>query len=137
MYCKNCGKKLEDDTRDICLECEKDLNNAKVEENTNQVVVANDTSEKNTNSSTNYQTSTTRPSKSKIAAGIFGIFFGALGIHNFYLGYTGKAVIQLLITVLSFGVLSFVSAIWGFIEGILILSGDINKDANGNPLRDE
>ncbi|MFT3661856.1 MAG: NINE protein [Gordonia sp. (in: high G+C Gram-positive bacteria)] len=59
--------------------------------------------------------------KSKIVAGILGILLGAFGVHNFYLGYTGKAIAQLLISLLSFGVFSFVSAIWGLIEGILIL----------------
>lgn len=29
--------------------------------------------------------------KSKMAAGLLGIFLGGLGIHNFYLGYTGKS----------------------------------------------
>ncbi len=72
--------------------------------------------------------------KSKIGAGLLGIFLGGLGVHNFYLGYTGKAVAQLLITVLSCFTLSFVSAIWGLIEGILILSGNINVDADGNEL---
>lgn len=61
-------------------------------------------------------------SKNKILAGILGILFGCFGVHNFYLGFYGKAIAQLLITVLSFGVLSPVSAIWGMIEGILILT---------------
>ena len=74
--------------------------------------------------------------KSKIAAGILGILIGALGIHNFYLGYTGKGIAQLLITVLSFGILAFIPAIWGLIEGILILTGSINVDASGIPLAD-
>ncbi|WP_394941871.1 TM2 domain-containing protein [Psychromicrobium sp. YIM B11713] len=76
--------------------------------------------------------------KSKIAAGLLGIFLGSLGIHNFYLGYIGKAVAQLLITVLSLGILSFVSFVWGLIEGILILTGSQNfrTDARGVPLRD-
>lgn len=60
--------------------------------------------------------------KSKIAAGLFGIFLGALGVHNFYLGHIGKGIAQLLITLLSLGMLSWVSAIWGLIEGVLILS---------------
>ena len=34
--------------------------------------------------------------KSKLAAGLLGILLGSLGIHNFYLGYTGKGVAQLL-----------------------------------------
>jgi TM2 domain-containing membrane protein YozV len=72
--------------------------------------------------------------KSKLAAGLLAIFVGIFGIHNFYLGFKGKAVAQLLITVLSMGFLSWVSFIWGLIEGILILTGKIDKDAHGNPL---
>jgi len=74
--------------------------------------------------------------KSKLAAGLLGILIGAFGVHNFYLGFTGKAIAQLLITVLSFGLLSFIPAIWGLIEGILILTGSMNVDANGIPLAD-
>ena len=33
--------------------------------------------------------------KSKIAAGLLGIFLGIYGAHNFYLGYTKKAILQL------------------------------------------
>ena len=61
--------------------------------------------------------------KSKMAAGLLGIFLGAFGVHNFYLGYTGKAVAQLLISVLSCGVLAVASEIWGLVEGIQILTG--------------
>ena len=39
-------------------------------------------------------------------------------------------------TILSFGILGAVSAIWGLIEGILILTGSISEDAQGNPLGD-
>ncbi|MBE6825353.1 MAG: TM2 domain-containing protein [Oscillospiraceae bacterium] len=74
--------------------------------------------------------------KSKIAAGILGILLGGFGVHNFYLGYTGKAVAQLLLTLLSAGFLATVSGIWGLIEGIMILTGSINTDANGIPLKD-
>lgn len=70
--------------------------------------------------------------KSKIAAGLLGIFLGGFGIHNFYLGFTGKAVGQLVLTICSCGI----GGIWGFIEGILILCGNINTDANGVPLKD-
>ncbi len=72
--------------------------------------------------------------KSKLTAGLLGIFLGAFGVHNFYLGYTGKAVAQLLITVLSCFILSEVSYIWGLIEGIMILTGSINTDGHGQPL---
>ena len=74
--------------------------------------------------------------KSKMAAGLLGIFLGSFGVHNFYLGYTGKAIAQLLITLLTCGVGATISGIWGLIEGILILTGSINVDANGVPLGD-
>lgn len=74
--------------------------------------------------------------KSKIAAGLFGIFLGALGIHNFYLGFKGKAIAQLLISLMSFGLLAWVSAVWGLVEGIMILAGSISYDASGIPLKD-
>lgn len=69
--------------------------------------------------------------KSKMAAGLLGIFLGGLGVHNFYLGYTGKAIAQIALS-LCFGV----GAIWGLIEGIMILTGSIDKDAKGIPLKD-
>ena len=72
--------------------------------------------------------------KSKIVAGLLGIFLGCFGVHNFYLGYTGKAVAQLLLSLLSVGILSGISAIWGLIEGILILCGGIDADSEGKKL---
>lgn len=76
--------------------------------------------------------------KSKMAAGLLGIFLGGLGIHNFYLGYTGKAIAQLLISLLSLGFLAVISGIWGLIEGILILTAKPGTpwslDASGVPL---
>ena len=104
-YCTYCGKEI-NEKQDVCLNCGVAIN--KQYQNTN--------------------------TKSKLAGGLLGIFLGYFGVHNFYLGYTGKATAQLLITVLSCGILSIVSTIWGLIEGIMILSGSINTDAKGNPL---
>ena len=55
--------------------------------------------------------------KSKIVAGLLGILLGSIGIHNFYLGKTTRAVVQIIVTIVTFGL----GGIWGFIEGILIL----------------
>lgn len=77
--------------------------------------------------------------KSKIAAGLFGIFLGCFGVHNFYLGFTGKAVAQLLLTLIGGWVCGLgvaAASIWGLIEGIMILSGSIKVDAHGVPLKD-
>lgn len=74
--------------------------------------------------------------KSKVAAGLLGIFLGVFGVHNFYLGKTGRGVTQLLLCLLSCFVLSPVTSIWGLIEGIMILAGEINVDGHGLPLKD-
>lgn len=71
--------------------------------------------------------------KSKMTAGLLGIFLGYFGIHNFYLGFTNRAILQIVLTVVTCGA----AGLWGFIEGILILTGSINKDANGVPLSDK
>ena len=70
--------------------------------------------------------------KSKMAAGLLGLFLGAYGVHNFYLGNTGRGVLQIVLTVVTCGI----AGLWGFIEGIMILCGNINTDANGVPLSD-
>ena len=77
-----------------------------------------------------------REGKSKMAAGLLGIFLGALGIHNFYMGYKGKAIIQLLLGTVGIIVLigPIISGIWGLVEGIMILTGKIRVDGHGVPL---
>ena len=80
--------------------------------------------------------------KSKVAAGLLGIFLGGLGIHNFYLGYNSKALTQLLLTVIGIPLCCLfvgffmitAASIWGFIEGIFILTGYIDVDGYGNRL---
>lgn len=76
--------------------------------------------------------------KSKVVAGLLGIFLGGLGIHRFYLGFTKIAVIQLVLT-LVLGVFTFgIVGLWGVIEGIMIIAGSayFRTDSNGVPLRD-
>ena len=69
------------------------------------------------------------PSKSKVAFVLLGVFLGSLGIHNFYIGRTKQGVIQLLISVLSAGMLSIASWIWAIVDICTI-----NADASGVPL---
>jgi TM2 domain-containing membrane protein YozV len=76
--------------------------------------------------------------KSKLVAGLLGIFVGGLGIHNFYLGFTTRGLIQLLMTTV--GSITIIaplfSWLWGFIEGIQILSSSKPVDSKGNTLHD-
>jgi TM2 domain-containing membrane protein YozV len=110
MYCRKCGREIDDEAV-ICVHCGVPQTPLK-------------------------QAVRDPLAKSKLAAGLLGIFVGAFGIHNFYLGYTGKAIAQLLLTVVGW-ILIFgpmVAGIWGLVEGILILTGSIDKDASGRPL---
>ena len=82
--------------------------------------------------------------KSKIVAGILGILLGGWGVHNFYLGYIGKGIGQLvlwltglLLVFFGIGFLMMIGAwIWGVVEGVMILTGSIKTDGAGNPLKD-
>lgn len=60
---------------------------------------------------------------------LLGIFLGALGIHNFYAGYSGRAIAQLLLTLcLSwlFGLGAIISFCWAIVEVIVV-----DTDSNG------
>ena len=130
MFCKNCGKQLNPNAS-VCLGCGASVGsgtsfcqNCGAGVNPNATVCL----------SCGCAVGNAVPSgeqKSKLVAGLLGIFLGGLGVHNFYLGYTGKAIAQI--------ALSFccgVGTIWGLIEGIMILCGKIDKDAKGVPLAD-
>ena len=108
-YCPHCGKETAP-VAVVCLSCGCSLTNTKAVEG----------------------------AKSKLIAGLLGIFLGGLGIHDFYLGNTQKAIIHILLATV--GALVFVgpviSGIWGLVDGIFILTGKISVDANGNALRD-
>lgn len=51
---------------------------------------------------------------------VLAIFLGALGIHNFYAGRNKQGLIQLLITVLSFGMLGIISWVWAIFDIITV-----------------
>lgn len=71
--------------------------------------------------------------RSRIAAGLLGVFLGGFGVHRFYLGYIGVGIAQIFVTLCTCGL----GAIWGFIEGILILTSSmLTTDAAGRPLKD-
>ncbi|MFR8404242.1 MAG: TM2 domain-containing protein [Monoglobus pectinilyticus] len=76
---------------------------------------------------------TSRHELCSIEAEVVFIFLGGIGVHNFYLGFTTRAVVQIVVTLITCGV----GSIWGFIEGILIICHQINLDAYNFPLKDD
>ncbi len=68
--------------------------------------------------------------KSRLVAGLLQIFFGGFGIGRFYLGYNTMALGQLFTSPIL-----FIGVIWGFIDGILILCGQVEYDAYGFSLK--
>ncbi|NLX93416.1 MAG: TM2 domain-containing protein [Clostridiales bacterium] len=79
--------------------------------------------------------------RSKLVAALLAFFLGTLGIHNFYLGYTNKGVTQLLLTLLASFLTCGLSAVavqvWAIVEGVQLLTGTINTDGNGYPLKQD
>jgi TM2 domain-containing membrane protein YozV len=67
-----------------------------------------------------------RSYKSRTTYIVLGIFLGFFGVHNFYSGYTGRAVGQLCLTVLTLGTLGIVSWIWAIVEICIV-----DKDSTG------
>lgn len=78
--------------------------------------------------------------KSRLVAGLLGIFIGSLGIHNFYLGYKQRAIIQLVVSLVggffTCGVATAGIAVWALVEAIMIFTGSIAVDGYGIPLKD-
>lgn len=111
-FCSHCGAKLDDEAY-VCIKCGVKCDPPKSE----RVVIEG---------------------KSKLAAGLLGIFLGSLGIHNFYLGYNQKGVAQLLLTTVGACLIvgPIISGVWALIESIQIFTGAISVDANGVPLKD-
>jgi TM2 domain-containing membrane protein YozV len=73
--------------------------------------------------------------KSKLVAGLLGLLLGSLGVHRFYLGYKKIGILQIIVTLVTIP-LSGIGALWGTVEGILILVGALIKtDSNGIPLK--
>lgn len=130
MFCRNCGNPI-DNNAAVCVKC-----GVAAGQGVNFCPNCGAQTVANAAVCTSCGVALSQPipageQKSKMTAGLLGIFLGGLGVHNFYLGYTGKAIAQIVLS-FCFGI----GYIWGLIEGIMILTGSINKDAKGIPLKD-
>jgi len=106
-FCESCGQIIKKEA-ELCVKCG-------VRQDTSTVSVATG-------------------GKTKMVAILLGLFVGALGAHNFYLGHTKKGVIQLLITVLTAGYGAIISGIWALSDVIEIARGNI-RDSSGKVLQ--
>ena len=131
MFCKNCGKEI-DNIAAVCVHCGVAVENGnKFCPNCGMATPEDAAFCTGCGISLKRQNPAGDNRKSRIVAGLLGIFLGGFGIHNFYLGFNSRAVIQIVVSLVTCGV----GSLWGFIEGILILCGNISKDANGNELK--
>ena len=108
MYCSSCGVLIKK-RAEICVHC-----GVRVKEGALESAAIAEYSE-----------------KSRMVAGILGIVLGSIGVHRFYLGNIGLGILQIIVSLITFGV----GGLWGFIEGIIIISGGKWKDADGKSLR--
>lgn len=79
--------------------------------------------------------------KSRMAAGLLAILVGCLGIHNFYMGFNTRGTIQLVLClaggVITCGLGALAAVVWGFIEGVMLLSSNGPQfDGNGVIMKD-
>ncbi len=132
MYCRSCGKEM-NDAAVVCVSCGVPAGKGNKfcpvcgEETNPEAIMC-----VKCGASLEVKKEQTVGAKSKLVAGLLGIFLGGWGVHNFYLGFTKKAVIQIIVSVVTCGI----GGIWGFIEGIMILCGKQTLDAQGNLLKD-
>ena len=116
MKCKQCGQELGEDVKK-CPIC-------KYEQSSMQRYIGLSGNDRIQEVEYDYE------SRSRVVAGVLQIFFGGFGIGRFYLGYNRMALGQLF----TFPIF-FIGGVWGFIDGILILCGQVECDVNGVPLK--
>ncbi len=121
MFCRNCGKQI-DDKAVVCVHCgvppklEKGFcNNCGILTKPNQTLCTN----------CGVILAGSDGEKSKIVAGLFALLLGWFGAHKFYLGYTTEAIIVLVTVWGGFilaGIPTLIMAVIVFIEGIIYLT---------------
>lgn len=135
MYCKNCGKEI-DPGAAICVNCgfAKGTGSAYCQ-NCGQAIAPGAAVCTNCGYATAPAAApvVNGEQKSKLVAVLLAFFLGSIGIHDFYLGYTKNGIIKIVLTVCT----GVGGGIWALIDFIRLLTGSLNADANGVPLKNE
>ena len=134
MFCKNCGKEI-DPGAAICVGCGF-ANGTGVNycQNCGQPIAPGAA----VCTSCGFATAPAAPAvnngqKSKLVAVLLAFFIGGIGIHDFYLGYTKNGIIKIVLTCCTV----VGGSIWALVAFIRLLTGSLNADANGVPLKNE
>jgi len=101
MFCKQCGNEIAD-AAVICIKCG-------VAADKRSISAAGD--------------------KSRTAYILLGLFLGCFGVHNFYSGYTGKGVAQLLLTFVG---LFFIFPLIAVVIWVIVEICTVTQDSEGN-----
>ena len=105
-YCQNCGAETSE-AQDVCIKCGVKLNNGDI------------------------LGGFSGGTRQKLVAALLAFFLGTLGIHDFYLGFKGRGIIKIILTITCYG--AIISEIWALIDFIQILTGS-KRDAAGHEL---
>ena len=139
MFCSNCGKE-NPNTAKFCAGCGKPIAEA-------AAPAAAPVQQTIINMAPPPQAAPAAPAatgispKSRAATGVLALFLGGFGIHRFYAGKTGSAILMLLLFIiglvaafLGFPYVLYLLGLWVFIDIIMILMGRF-KDKHGLLIR--
>lgn len=123
MFCDKCGKNM--GNRNDCPYCENGKKDEYLFLNIGKKWDFKKNSEEN--------------GTSRFIAGVLQLFAGSIGLGRFYMKSYKIGIIQLIVTVTTFlmsayiwNAFSICGFIWGFADGIMILSGKIECDGKNN-----
>ena len=139
MFCTNCGRELQDGEVCTCIQenHENDSNNyyAGTYYDPMQAYNVQDDASVNKQLPPRIDYPEGYKIKKKYVAVILALSVGMYGIHNFYLGKKDKALVQVLLStvgaIFTVGISLIAVTIWAAVEGILLFTENIDRDADG------
>ncbi len=135
MYCRTCGSQIENDAV-VCMRCGcKPLVGHNYCQNCGATTTEGQVVCLNCGFSLQAKDSSEESERNMYIAAALAFFLGSIGIHDFYLGYTKRGIIKVVLTVaLAIIVIGpAISSIWSLVDFIKILSGSMT-DSDGKKL---
>ena len=100
MFCRNCGAKIDNEKAVVCVNCGCSIR------------------------SSGTDAPVSKSTKCDTAI-LLCVFFGAFGVHRFYLGDTRIGALQLVLGLLSCGC---ISGLWAIYDFVLLLTGNFRTE---------